>query len=224
MAGQIRQYLELFRSELDVLAFQMGFVVYEVELERPHRKRRRNCFGGFWVVVADGGANPGFELGHAEGLGDVVVGSSVEGGDLSVFGVGGGEDDDGDVACFADPDAYGKSVDIGQAEVEHDDVGGGQGGLGDPLFAVGGGDDLVAPGGQPEAKRPQEGGVVIDDEDFGHGGYLLAPLVGASGSVNRKRAPPPGPSSTQMRSPWALTNVSAMARPRPDRPPVSNRT
>ena len=104
--------------------------------------------------VADGGADPGFELGHAEGLGHVVVGSAVEGGDLAVLGAAGRQDDDRHLAPLADPPAHRQSVDVGQAEVEHDDVGGGQGGLGDPLLAVDGGDDLVAAGLQARAGGP----------------------------------------------------------------------
>ena len=49
---------------------------------------------------------------------------------------------------------HGESVDVGQAEVEYDDVGGCQDGLGDPLLAVDGGDHLVASGRQPETKGP----------------------------------------------------------------------
>ena len=177
VAGEEGKDLEFLGSELDVAAFQVDLVVDEVDVERPDRKvRRRLLFGGFCAAVADGGANASFELGHAEGLGDVVVGSSVEGGDLPVLGAGGGEDDDGYVAPLADPLAYGESVDVGQAEVEHDDVRGCQGGLGDPLLAVDGGDDLVAARRQPETQGPQEGRVVVHDEDLGHGRLARCPV------------------------------------------------
>ena len=137
VAGQEGQDLELLGGELDRAAVEAGLVVDEVELERPDGERRPAAVVGFGAAVADGGADAGFELGHAEGLGDVVVGASVEGGDLAVLGAGGREDDDRDVAPLADPPAHGEPVDVGEPEVEHDDVGRGERGLGDPLLAVG---------------------------------------------------------------------------------------
>ena len=86
-------------------------------------------------MVADGGADAGLELGHPEGFGHVVVGSLIEGGHLAVLGADGREDDDRDVAPLPDPPAHLQPVDVGEAEVEHDHVGGGERGLGDPLLA-----------------------------------------------------------------------------------------
>ena len=47
----------------------------------------------------------------------------------------------------------------------------------------------MAPGAQADTKGPQERGVVVDDEDFGHRRYRPIPLLGVNGSVNTKRAP-----------------------------------
>ena len=60
-----------------------------------------------------------------------------------------------------------------------------------PLAAV---DDLVAAGLEAETEGPEEGGVVVDDEDFGHASLSPSPRCRrlTRGSVNTKRAPPPG--------------------------------
>jgi hypothetical protein len=60
---------------------------------------------------------------HAEGFGEVVVGAGVEGVDLGVFGVAGGEDDDRRGGPAAQGLDDGDAVEIGQAEVEDDQVG-----------------------------------------------------------------------------------------------------
>ena len=202
----------------------VGLVVDEVEVERADDDRGRRRLVGLRPPVAQRGADPGLELGHAERLGHVVVRPAVEGGHFAVLVAAGRQDDDGHLAPLPDPPAYRLPVDVGQPEIEHDDVGGGQRRLGDPLLAVGRGDHLVAAGLQTEAQGPQQGGIVIDDEHFGHGRYRPTPTVAATGKVKANRAPTPDTSSTQMCSPWASTNVLAMVSPSPARPPVSNRT
>ena len=132
----------------------MGLVVDEVELERTDDDRRRWGSSAAERPVANGGADAGLELGHAEGLGHVVVGPAVEGGHLAVLAAAGRQDDDGHLAPLADPPAHRQAVEVGQAEVEDDDVGGGEGGLGDALLAVGRGDHLVAAGLEARAGGP----------------------------------------------------------------------
>src|ERR1019366_9554123 len=80
---------------------------------------------------------------------------------------------------------------------------------------------FVATGLEADTKRVQQRRVVVNDEDLGHGRYCFA--AGSTVvSEKTKRAPPSGISSYQMCSPWASTNVLAMVRPSPARPPVSN--
>jgi hypothetical protein len=98
VAGQQQQQVELLGREV-------GFCA-----AHAHRPR-----GGIDIQVADGdlflrglfaggltqvGAYAGEELGHREGLGDVVVGALVERGHLHRLLPAHGEDDDG---CFGEP-------------------------------------------------------------------------------------------------------------------------
>src|SRR5207244_11416010 len=75
--------------------------------------------------------------------------------------------------------------------------------------------DVEAVAAQVRAERAQDRGLVVDDQHagaaFGHRG--TAPT--SSGSVMTKRAPVPGPASTQMRPPCAPPSRPAIARPRP---------
>jgi len=68
--------------------------------------------------------DPGQQLGQAEGLGDVVVGAGVEP-DHQVHLVGPGRQDQdrNGAAVRADAPADLKTVNVRQAEVEHDHVG-----------------------------------------------------------------------------------------------------
>ena len=73
--------------------------------------------------AAGGGADAGQELVDAEGFGDVVVGSGVQGFDLVGAAAAAGQHDDrgGGPAAQAVDDL--DAVHVGQAEVEHDEVG-----------------------------------------------------------------------------------------------------
>ena len=108
--------------------------------------------------MAEGGADAGLELGHAEGLGHVVVGPAVQRRHLAVLGAAGRQDDDGDLAPLADPLGHGQSVEVGQPEVEDDDVRGDQGGLGDPLLAVGRGETSWPPACSPTRRARSSDG------------------------------------------------------------------
>ena len=111
------------------------------------------AFDGFDDAVAHHDANARLELGHAEGLGDVVIGPAVEGRDLAILFARGRKDDDRYVAPFADSPTDREPVDVGQSYVEHDHVGSEQRGLGESLFAGLDRGDLVALGLESEAQR-----------------------------------------------------------------------
>ena len=106
--------------------------------------------------AAERGAEPGEELVHAEGLGDVVVGAGVEGGDLVAFGAAGRQDDDrhGGPAAEAADDV--EAAHAGEAEVEDDGVGMVLGGQDEGVLAGGGGVGLVAAGAQVGGEGPQD--------------------------------------------------------------------
>src|SRR5207253_853359 len=117
------------------------------------------------------------------------------------------------------------AVDVGQPEVEDDDVGVVDHRPGQPGRSLGGRNDLVAPGPQPGAEHFEDGHLVVDDQDPGHEpASVLAAGVSlssgsadpvAAGSRRAKVAPPPGVPVTAMRPPWASTIPLTMARPIP---------
>ena len=68
-------------------------------------------------------ANAGEQLGEPERLDQVVVGAGVQAGDDVELLVAGGEDEDREVGPRgSQPAAYVDAVDVGQSEVEHDQV------------------------------------------------------------------------------------------------------
>jgi hypothetical protein len=97
--------------------------------------------GDRWLVAfrscaMEGYAQAGEQLVHAEGLGEVVVGAGVEGGHLVLSC---GQHDDWSLGPAAQSVDDVDAVDVGQAEVEDDQVGwppSGQGGAVVPSAAV----------------------------------------------------------------------------------------
>ena len=72
--------------------------------------------------VAQRHPEPGLELGHAERLRDEVVGPAVESLHLAVLVPVGGEDHDRHVRELPDAAADLEAVEVGQAQVEDDEV------------------------------------------------------------------------------------------------------
>jgi hypothetical protein len=110
------------------------------------------------------------ELGDAERLGDVVVRAGLEADDLVELGVLRGEHQDVGVAELAHPPADLDAVDVGQAEVEDDQVEGVEGGRFDgglPVLGLSDVEALLHEQGTDE--HPVLGGVV-DDKGAGCGG------------------------------------------------------
>ncbi len=63
------------------------------------------------------------QLAHPERLGEVIVGAGVERRDLVALLAAGGEHDDRHVAPLPQPPDHLQAVEIGQAQVEDDEVG-----------------------------------------------------------------------------------------------------
>ena len=115
----------------------------------------------------------------AEGLDDVVVGARVEHRDDLGLVVAGSGDDDRDPADAAEHPQYRGAVDVGEPEVEHDDVRAVPDGVlesGQP--GRGGGDGMTA-FGQPAHERGADRRVVLDDQDLGHPADDRAPDRGS---------------------------------------------
>ena len=66
--------------------------------------------------------HPGQQLTGAEGLGDIVVGTEVEGLDLILLGGAGRQDDDGGQILLPDGADRVQTIPVGQAEVQDDEV------------------------------------------------------------------------------------------------------
>ncbi len=120
------------------------------------------------AAAPHGRANPGEQLLDAEGLRHVVVGPEVEGLDLVVGLVPGRQHDDRHDRRGADAAQHLGAVEVGQPEVEDDDVGRVLGHRLHRGAAVGGGHDLVAVGPQGDRQRALQPRVVVDDEHSGH--------------------------------------------------------
>ena len=118
--------------------------------------------------MAKGGTDTRFQLGHAEGLGHVVIGAGVKGGHLAVFQRRSRQDDHGHLAPGPDATNHLEPVEVGEAQVEHDHLRGTQGDAGEPLFGGRGHQHLMGLGRQREPQCPQEGFVVVDDQDPCH--------------------------------------------------------
>ena len=108
----------------------------------------------------------------------------------------------------------------GRPEVEDDQVRARQRDLGDRLRARVGRTTSSPRARQADAQRLEQRGVVVDDEDLGHGRSDRRRARAASvGTVKTTRAPRSTSGSIQMRPPWASTKALAMASPSPALPP-----
>ncbi len=129
------------------------------------------------VDAAEYGADPGEQLGQAEGLDQVVVGAFVQRGDAVGLLAAGGDDEDGAGPARGEPAADVQALGVGQAEVEQHHVGG-RGGQ--RLRAGDRRAHRVAGPLEPAHQRLRDARIVLDDEDtgggrlggaFGGGGY-----------------------------------------------------
>ena len=137
-----------------------------VELEVVEAQRVRV------VLLAPGAAqhraDPGDDLLEAEGLGHIVVPADGQPLDLVVEAVPGGDEDDRDVpAALAQLAGHREAVEVGEHDVEDDEVGIASGGEVERGGSVGGHRHLET--GEPERGREQLTDVrlVLDDEQAG---------------------------------------------------------
>jgi hypothetical protein len=134
------------------------------------------------------GTQPGQEFGGAEGLRDVIIGPSIERGDFVVLGITDGEDDDGDFAPFAQPAEDFLAVEVGQAEIEEDDVRAPKSDGLQPLLTSGNLVNGIARAHEGHAEQTANLHLIVDNQGV-HAGIWISPPMGR---CNRKRAPPAG--------------------------------
>jgi hypothetical protein len=158
------QQVEFLGGEVELGVAVPGATRLGVHPDAADRGGRR--LGG---AAPEQGPDPGEELGQPEGLGDVVIGARVEADDGVHLVGAGGEDQHGNGVPFGpDPPAHLEPVELGQADVQQDEVG--------PVRqrAVEGGRPvlrdlhLVALPAQRAGQRLGDGGVVLGEQHSGH--------------------------------------------------------
>jgi hypothetical protein len=138
------------------------------------------------LVHAEGGAEADAEFGEVEGLGDVVDGAEVEGGDFVLGALEAGEDDDGDLdgggVVLEGAEDF-EAVHAGHVEVEEDEEGLSFFGQGEALLARGGADELDVLGAESSLEEAVDVERVVDEEDDG---LAIVELRGRGGHACRE--------------------------------------
>ena len=166
--GQVGQQVELARAQVQHRLVEGGAPSGDVDLEPADderatlaRTRRR---------TAHHRPDARLQLGRRVRLDHVVVGTRIEGADQAGVVVAGTGDDDRHVADRAQHRQHLGAVDVGQAEVEDDQVGSVLDGLVQAVHAGAGGRPGV-PALAEGARRRQPGPVVVlDDQRLCHRG------------------------------------------------------
>jgi hypothetical protein len=114
-------------------------------------------------MAAERGANAREKLLDAEGLGDVVVGASIEGDDFVALGTADGKHDDGSVGGAANFAARFNATDAGKVHVEQNEVGLLPADEIDGFFAGGGFEDDIAAKRKSGPKGASDLGFVVDN-------------------------------------------------------------
>ena len=121
IAGEGRKQLELGGGQVDLLPLDHDLVSRDVNhevTEVEHLELRL----GLGVSAAEQGAHAGDELARREGLDEVVVGTQLEADDAILDLALGGEHDDGHVRGLADGAADALAGELGEHQVEDDEV------------------------------------------------------------------------------------------------------
>ncbi len=111
------------------------------------------------------GLHPGDQLGGRKRFRDVVVRAELEAEDPVDLGVTGGQEDDRDRRGLAQPPAHLEAVDVGKADVEHDEPGPVRADRGDDVLAGGGLHHPETVAAEVELDQVGNVGLVVDDED-----------------------------------------------------------
>jgi hypothetical protein len=185
-----------------------------VDLQFTHPQDR-------WRRVAPKAAperpDAGEQFPDAERLLDIVVRTCVEGRDLVRLPGADREDDHSDIGPGAQPAEHFRTVHVGEAQVEDDDIRPAVGKRLQRGSAVGRLPDEVAVGTQADVEGAPDLRLVVDDQDARH----RSP---AAGRLKTMVVPPPGVVSTRIEPRCAVTMARAMASPSPEPPRASPRS
>ncbi len=150
----------------DDLAVAQQPVAAEVGLDRPEIDDGRRTVDRHGLVRApEERADPGGQLAQAERLGDVVVGAELEPDDLVELGILGRQHHDRHARLGPDDAADLDPGQLGEHQVEQDEVRALGTELDQRLAAVGGRHDPESVGLERVDERLAQGRLVVDDED-----------------------------------------------------------
>jgi hypothetical protein len=171
-AGEVGQQVELLGGELERPAVEDRRPRADVEHQAADHEVRGVLLPG--DDPAQDGADPGVQLLRAERLHDVVVSTGVQQPHDGRVVVAGGGDDHGYVGDGPQHRQQGTAVEVGQAEVEHDDVRSLVDCRLQPGHRVRGGGDSVTSLAERAGQGCPDPRVVFDEQDLGHGGTVAS--------------------------------------------------
>ena len=161
----------------------------------------------------------GVELGNAEWLREVVVGSGIQRGDLVALLVASGEDDDRRRSIAADVVDHDQATDAGEAEIEEDEVWPSLLPLAQRLLTIGGRTHPITSTAKVRRQRPPRRSVVLDQQDLGavrpdH--PEPSPVWVAAGTRIVTASPPSSLGAASSRSLHRLDQPAYDGKPEPD--------
>ena len=162
--------------------------------------------------MADSRPHPGQQLIGAEGLGQVVVGSQVQSGDLVLLVGPGGDHHHRQRGPAAKLAQNVQTVHIRQAQVQDHQVRTVRGDHGHGLGTVAGPHGLIAIGGENGGDEVGDALFILNDQDFFTDIHTVSSLERGRQKMNSA----PSPVLRAVRCPpWALTMALQTDRPRP---------
>ena len=163
-AHQDPEQLELPGRQLQLARADKGPVSGDVD---PDLSGAELILGGLSRGTADLRPHTSQQLGQAEGLGDVVIGSGIQTDDEVGVLTAGGEHEDRDGQALG-PHLTGhvQAVDVRQPQVQDDDVGGRD--LLEGAFTGAMGQDLVALASEGTGEGLGDGRIVFDEQNSCH--------------------------------------------------------
>ena len=162
--GEEPEHGELAGGQVQRSATADGGLSNEIDADRPE-VQIADGFAG-WLGTTQQRADAGQEFARAEWFDEIIVGARIEAGDAILDLALGGEHEDrhgnGESAQLG---AEGESIELGQHDVEQDEIGFLLEGTVQAGGTVGGGEDAITFGGQGVLEGGAHGAFVFDDED-----------------------------------------------------------
>src|SRR2546423_3618138 len=204
---------ELSRRQIERITVDARDVRLRIQAQATYG--RRGLRGGCGCGAAEQRAHARAKLLRAERLFEIVIGAEIEQLRTLVRAALAGEHEDRRRRDRADPLAHLVTGEARELAIQDHEIRRFVRVTTQCRLAVVRGDHLVAVLAEQRRDHPDEGALVVDDEDAAQRDAAEA-VSGASGSENAKTAPPSGASSTQISPPCASTTRRDANRPMPD--------